>query len=340
MDEIQDSLKQKLVAFLSWHWFVRFVRWLIVSAGTVAESAFLLATLYVTICVVAHPLLTWILPTKTILVLNQVSVIVFACIPELIVLGAMRTTLDHWKTAIRTKGSWSLVWAIAYTIPTLVFLSMTIITILSFVSLQEINVNSYQVSGWNLSVRVLFGWIYGVIGMLFDTVGKQGYAETITDIRQEKDTIIAELHREIHVLSEMNKQKSLELSEQKQFLLETKNRNTQLIQAINRSTDTALEAYGQECINWVSSAKSASVDDICKYSGHSKQRVLWAIKRGDIRKSPGRGTTFTMASIEEWLKNVPPSPAKAESNTDPILPATNGHSNVTSPLNGFVEMQV
>src|SRR5215469_9021365 len=99
----------------TWRWFVRLVRWLIISGGTVAESAFLIATLYVTICVVAHPLLTWIFPDRVILVLNQVSVIVFACIPELIVFSAVKVTIDHWKTAFITKGKWSFVWAVCYT---------------------------------------------------------------------------------------------------------------------------------------------------------------------------------------------------------------------------------
>lgn len=193
MDEVKASLTAFINELLSWKWFVRFVRWLIISGGTVAESAFLVATLYVTICVVAHPLLVWILPENVILVLNQVSVIVFACIPELIVFSAVKVTIDHWRTAFATRNKWSFVWAVSYTIPTVVFLAMTIITITSFVSLQEINVSTYQVSGANLIIRVMFGWLYGVVGMLFDSIGKSGYAETI----RERDTMIATLSQEV-----------------------------------------------------------------------------------------------------------------------------------------------
>ena len=192
---------------LTWRWFVRLVRWLIISGGTVAESAFLVATLYVTACVVAHPLLTWIFPMQVIMILNQVSVLVFSWLPEVIVFSAVKITLDHWKTAWSTKNKWSFVWAIAYTLPTLAFLLMTIITLLSFVSLQQMNVDDYQVSGIMLNARVLSGWFYGIVQMLFDSIGKQGYAETIAhlheDVVQRENTITTLSNQVAHMQQDM-----------------------------------------------------------------------------------------------------------------------------------------
>ena len=70
-------------------WVVDLVRWMITTGGTIAESAFLLATVYVTTNTVAHTLVTWILPDRVISTLNQVSVIAFSVLPELIIFAAM-----------------------------------------------------------------------------------------------------------------------------------------------------------------------------------------------------------------------------------------------------------
>jgi hypothetical protein len=48
----------------SFKWVIDLVRWMVTTAGNIAESAFLLATVYVTTNTVAHLLVTWVLPAQ------------------------------------------------------------------------------------------------------------------------------------------------------------------------------------------------------------------------------------------------------------------------------------
>lgn len=184
---------------LSFMWVVHLVRWLIKVGGNIAESSFLLATLYVTVEVVAHKLVSWLVSDNIISGLNQISIIVFTILPELIVFAAIATTFDHFKMALRNRKRLDMwAWAIAYLIPTSVFLIMTVWTISSFVSLEAISADTFQASGTTLVIRTLAGWFYGMVSMLFDQLGKKGYTHTF-DQQKEK---IAELEAD----SQKNKQ--------------------------------------------------------------------------------------------------------------------------------------
>jgi hypothetical protein len=175
------SLYRYLVSF---QWIVDLVRWMITTGGNVAESAFLLATVYVTINVVAHKLVAWVLPLNMISSLNQISVIAFSVLLELIVAAAIKVTFDHYKMAVGTKKWYAWAWAGLYTLPTIIFLWMTIVTITSFVSLEAINVN-YQASGPTLVIRCLAGWSYGMLQTLFVVMGREGYANVFHRLRAE-----------------------------------------------------------------------------------------------------------------------------------------------------------
>src|SRR5215469_27745 len=78
-------LASALGYFLNGHAVVSFVRWMARTAGYIAESALMLATLYVTLNSVAHTLVTWVMPGSMIEALNYLSVVAFSLLPELIV---------------------------------------------------------------------------------------------------------------------------------------------------------------------------------------------------------------------------------------------------------------
>jgi hypothetical protein len=167
-------------------WIVDLVRWLVDTGGNVAESAFVIATVYVTINTVAHMLVSWLLPDSVITSLNQLSVIAFSVLPELIVVAAMVITFDHWKMVINTRRFDAWVWAIVYTLPTLVFLGMTIYTITSFVSFEAAHSNaSPQATGSILVIRCLAGWSYGIVQMMWVKLGKKGYAGVVAGLESE-----------------------------------------------------------------------------------------------------------------------------------------------------------
>ncbi len=167
----------------SFKWVIDLVRWMVTTGGNIAESAFLLATVYVTTNTVAHLLVTWILPAQMIATLNQVSTMAFSVLPELIIASAMKTTFDHWKLVWRSPrrvDAW--IWASSYTIPTLVFLIMTVLTISTFVNFEAVNATPPQATGPMLVIRCLAGWSYGMVQILFVSIGKQGYVEALDDL--------------------------------------------------------------------------------------------------------------------------------------------------------------
>lgn len=171
--------------FLNGHAIVAFVQWMVRVAGRIAESALLLATVYVTLNNVAHTLVTWVLPSKAIDTLNYLSVVAFSLLPELIVASAIATTLDHWGMALRSK-SWrspAWIWTILYTIPTGTFLFMTVTTLASFVQIEATTSEPAMATGAALTARFLAGWGYSLIEILWATVGKKSYAATLDGLR-------------------------------------------------------------------------------------------------------------------------------------------------------------
>lgn len=171
--------------FLNGHAIVAFVQWLVRVAGRVAESALLLATLYVTLNNVAHTLVTWILPSQAISALNYLSLVAFSLLPELIVAAAIKITVDHWSMLMRNR-SWrnpAWIWAVLYSLPTLTFVVMTIYTLLGFVQIVAISGTPAQATGASLTIRFLAGWSYAMIEILFATIGKKSYVALLDSLR-------------------------------------------------------------------------------------------------------------------------------------------------------------
>ncbi|BCL81731.1 hypothetical protein ccbrp13_41960 [Ktedonobacteria bacterium brp13] len=141
----------------------------------------------------AHKLVVWVLPDTAIVTANQVSVIAFSVLPELIIFSALKITYDHWKMVQSTKRIDAWVWAIAYTIPTLVFLVMTILTITRFVNVEAVSTNAPQATGVMLVVRCLAGWGFGMLQMLWAKLGHEGYSNLFARLRSEIAALVATL---------------------------------------------------------------------------------------------------------------------------------------------------
>lgn len=202
-----NALSDGLHYMFTGGWIVDLVRWMIDAGGNIAESAFILATVYVTLNTVAHLLISWLLPDNVITALNQFSIIAFSVLPELIVVAAMAICFDHWRLVVATKRIDCWIWAIAYSIPTVVFLGMTIYTITSFVSFEVANtmtvhhmvngklvsevvqVGSYTATGPMLVTRCLAGWCFGTVQMLFVKLGKPGYTAMIDNLNSDLESL-------------------------------------------------------------------------------------------------------------------------------------------------------
>lgn len=193
IDTTIKRLSTAVTYLTSGQFVVDLVRNLVKTAGNMAESAFLLATIYVTINNVAHLLVTWIFPPAYIAVANQISVIAFSVLPELIVASAILTTYDHWSMYAQTKRRDALVWSCAYTLPTTIFAVMTIITLSSFVDVQSTANISPTATGWMLVTRCLAGWTYALAQMIYSQRGKVGYSSHIKKLKGDIDILKTDL---------------------------------------------------------------------------------------------------------------------------------------------------
>lgn len=207
---------------VSFRWVIDITRWLLGTGGTISESAFLLATTYVIINLVAHKLVMWLVfgDTNTIDTLNQIAMIAFSVLPELIMISAIAKSYEQWKLLAHTKKIECLVWAILFTLPTLVFAYMTIRTISGFVSLESAGQN-YTLTGDDLRWRVISGWLYGVSQMLYAQIGKGTLDKVFTDLRAAlvtKESDIAQLTASVNNLT-------AQLHTQEQELLQLKIKN-------------------------------------------------------------------------------------------------------------------
>ena len=116
----------------------------------------------------------------------------------------------------------------------------------------------------------------------------------------QKDGIIQKLQNETQRLNALIENQNAELVNSKQRFEEALN-------AVNKSNDTALGAYSQECLDWLKSGvKTVSVDDINRFTGHSKRKITNAIAGGNLQVSPRNKELILVSSLVEWLKHNQP----------------------------------
>jgi hypothetical protein len=256
-------------------WVIDVTRWLIDTGGNIAESAFVLATVYVTINTVAHLLVTWLLPDRIITTLNQISIIAFSVLPELIVVAALAVCFDHWRMVYTTKRVDAWVWAIAYSLPTAVFLGMTIYTITSFVSFEVANTvavhqmvngklvttlvqtGSFTATGPMLVTRCLAGWTYGTVQMLFVKLGKPGYTNMVNSLQDglaalgdslnDRDANITALQSQVATMQQQIETQGRDLVEARLQIATakvTRNGQSDISKSENTNTNSKVTQFG------------------------------------------------------------------------------------------------
>jgi len=156
--------------------------YVLILAGTMSHPVMLLATLWVTVCATAPE---WILAAQPVSgVLTSFAFVSFALLPEVITYKAIVKCLKLWRLTFRkhdtssqgetipvTRGQcvtrWT--WAVLYSIPTLVFLTMTLLTLLPF-TMSHGQVSA--IAGNTLGIRAVAGWFYVLIGLIEKEMGK------------------------------------------------------------------------------------------------------------------------------------------------------------------------
>lgn len=358
------SIATALLTFLqylkSFKWVVDIARWIQDTGATIAESAFTLAIIYVIIFTFGHLLIVWI-PENITNVTNQIVMIIFTVLPELVMIPILLTTSDHWSMARRTRDRKSYGWFIAYAALTCLFITLTLILLSSLQS--GIKENTTQNTGALFILRCFSGLSYTIIQRLWDGKGKENYTsqfdrltqaletlrqqstdalanltgqkdKALDDLRREKDRALVTLRTEKDealeklraemqarlIKLEGEYQESLRIiSEQHEALKSQASRVNGLELLVNKSSDSALEAYGEECQNWLNGESSHFlISEISRYTGHSWQKIRAALKAGNLEKPRGRlkdrDDRVSRDSLIPWLiDNVP-----MEQNTDDI----------------------
>lgn len=308
LEKIGNQFKKSWVYIFNGHFIVSLVRWMTVTSGNVGESAFLLATLWVIVNAVGHVLLTWMLSTHTIELINYLALIAFSALPELMIIPVIATCFSHWVLFSQEKNKSACVWAILYTIPSVIFLIMTILTITMFVSTGG---NSFAMaSGWQIVIRCLSGWMYAAVNMLFQKLGEPHYASRMTTKDAEIERLKAELERQkTEIETELNGIKSAYSIERHELLIELNSRNEQINQLAERASSLNREPllnYPIVAIDWMENGKrTVSIDELISATGVTRQKIASAIRSGKIQKDNRNKDLLRVSSVVEWLKTVP-----------------------------------
>ncbi len=159
--------------FIDGHAIVALGHWLVVTAGRIAETALLLATLWVTAANVAPDLVTGALGSPMVQMISGLALIAFSLLPEIIVFSAIVTSFQHWQKFFRDRraanAEW--LWGILYTLPTGMFIALTVITISSFVTSEGAVAHA---TGVALVARCLSGWFYSLVELVAASLGRRG----------------------------------------------------------------------------------------------------------------------------------------------------------------------
>lgn len=329
-------------SIITWEWTKKLLHWIIISAGTMSECVFLIASLWVSINANVHTFVLLFINEDTTKHITELATTAYVALPECIVGLAVVVTLSHIRMVMYNRRDFrAYIWSGLYGLPTLVFLVLSLVTLGNAVN----NIN-FQMPGYLVVTRALAGYMFAFTSLLYTQVGmpqeKDRLAKKDTmlaELRAEKDTEISDLRLEMgdkisqleSLARQLNEKLESEttrlnaiISQQNQDLQKTKRQNDELVNAVNKSSEDALQAYSAECIDWLKSEpKSVNVEEITRFTGHSKRKVSNANDAGKF-KHPGRNKELILkSSLVEWLELNPPTPAKQEQDTGPILRIVN-----------------
>lgn len=285
-----DRVWQQLI---TWQWTKRLLHWLIISAGTASELAFLLASIWISLNASVHALVLMFINEALAAHMTELATAAYIALPEMILGLAFVTTISHIRMAYHhDKTAW--IWAIMYGLPTVIFLLLSLITLGNSVA----NID-YQLPAWLIVLRAIAGYWYAFTSLLYSQLGIPQEADRL----QEKEAILAQVREEKAALEITIRRLNEQLEEQKRLLAESKKAELALIKVMNKSSEPALQAYSEECITWLKSGiKTASVEEINRYTGISKRRIRNAITSGNLQTAPRNKELILVSSLEHWLQ--------------------------------------
>lgn len=279
-------------SLITWQWTKRLLHWIILSAGTMSECVFLIASLWVSVNASVHGFVLMFLSEDATKFLTELATTAYVILPECIVGLAVVVTLSHLRTWLYKKRDYRpAIWTVLYGGPTLVFMLLSLATLGCSVANA-----TFEMPGWAVVTRALAGYMFAFTSLLYTQLGTPQERERLT----QKDGIIADLQNETRRLNDVIEHQKAELQKAKQQYEDRLN-------AANKSSDVALGAYSAECLDWLKSGvKTVSVDDINRLTGHSKRKITHALASGHLQVSPRNKELILTSSLLEWLKKNPP----------------------------------
>lgn len=317
---LAHKTKDTIKAILTWNWTKRLLYWIVLSAGTMSECVFLIASLWVTINASVHPFVLVFLSEQMTVRLTQLATVAYVGLPECILALAIVTTLSHIRTWLYNRNDkHAFVWIILYGIPTVIFLVLSLITI----GCSMVKVD-FQLPLFMVVARGLAGYSYGLIALLYSQLGipqerdrlsaKDGM---IDSLRRESETSLSTLHQEhavnlASVISEKQKLANLvenlksEVSESQKLLEQSINAQACIAKELDKSNQPALDAYSQDLQNWLTQGhKSISIEDIVRLTGHHKRTVSNAIANKTLLTTSRNKELIMTDSFVSWLQSKP-----------------------------------
>jgi hypothetical protein len=129
-DKMRDQLKALGASLLYFTWVKGSLYWLILSSGIVAEGAFLLASLWMSLNSSIHNFIRLFLPEDTTIHISEIATAAYVGLPECILFLASVIVINHVRVFwYDRKNKIALVWAVFYGLPTLVFLILSLFTL-------------------------------------------------------------------------------------------------------------------------------------------------------------------------------------------------------------------
>ncbi len=268
---------------LHWDWVKAFLYWLIMSAGTVAECCFLIASLWMSLNSSIHSFIRLFLREDATVHISELATAAYVGLPECILFLASVTVINHFRTWwYNRKDRIALTWAIAYAIPTTAFLVLSLFTLGSSV----LNVQ-FEMPGILIVIRALAGYLFGFIAFLYWSLGVPQEADRL----KEKDDFIGQL------ITEMSKLQTQ--------LVESETARKQLLEASKNAIEEASQEPLDYWITYTKNLKTVSIEEVIRILGVPKREVNRAIVSGTLRTSGRNKELLLVSPLNEWIKQLP-----------------------------------
>ncbi len=293
-------------SLITWEWTKRLLHWIIISAGTMSECVFLIASLWVSVNANVHTFVLLFISEDATKFLTELATTAYVILPECIVGMAVVVTLGHLRTWLYKKQDYRpAIWTVLYGGPTLVFMLLSLATLGCSVTNA-----TFEMPGWAVVTRAVAGYMFAFTSLLYTHLGAPQERERLAT----KDGIIAQLQNETRRLHDVIEHQRAELATLKQ-------QYEDVLHATHKANESSLQAYGAECIEWLKSGvKTVSADEINRFTGHSKRKITNAIAAGKLQSAPRNKELILTSSLLEWLKKNQPT----ADHSSPALHLVNG----------------